>query len=418
MTALSPDPMAIGHIDGRTLTLSPRDDRFVQDPYALYERLHREAPAVMWAEYGHWCFAAHGDVTALLRDRRFGRQRVPGRFDPPRRGLENFDALERHSLLELEPPDHTRLRRLVNRAFVSRNVERLIPAIERRAHELLDAIPQGEPFDLSARYATPLPVETIALLLGVPASRCDALLDWSHAMVAMYQFDRTAETEATADRASRDFADMLRELIAERRHTPRDDLLTEMLVAADGDATLTEDEIVSTTVLLLNAGHEATVHQIGNAVRTLLTMPDGSDPRAMLGDDDSAARVVEECMRIDTPLHMFTRFALEDVTYEASGGETVRLARGDTIGLLLGAANRDPRRFPEPHRFEPTRERLDHVAFGGGIHFCIGAPLARLEMRIALRVLFDRLPKLRMVEMPRYADIYHFHGLERLVVRG
>ena len=403
-----------GHGVTRSVSIDPRDDRFVQDPYSAYARLHETGSTFFWQQYSHVCFASHADVTALLRDRRFGR-----RFEEPaeRPGLERFDAVEKHSLLELEPPEHTRLRRLVNRAFVSRRIDALAPVIERRSHELIDAMERrGGPVDLLETYATPLPVETIAMLLGVPLERTDDLLAWSHKMVAMYQFDRTAKKEAAADRAAAEFSDMLRGVIVGRRRAPTEDLLSGM-VAAASESDLSDDEIVSTAILLLNAGHEATVHQVGNAVKAFLF--DTSDPFDACywtGDAERCERAVEEAMRFDAPLHMFTRYVLEDVLWTASDGSQVPLSRGDTIGLMLGAANRDPEHFDQPNVFDPNRERIDHVAFGGGIHFCLGAPLARLEMRIALRVLFERLPQLRIVEMPRYADAYHFHGLERLMV--
>ena len=398
----------------QSLSIDPRTDSFVQNPYAIYDSLHSKGPAFFWREYRHVCFASHADVSALLRDRRFGRQ-----LDERERRttLKCFDRVEQHSLLELEPPEHTRLRRLVNRAFVSRRIEALAPLIERRAHELIDSMEQHDaPCNLLEAYATPLPVEMIATLLGVPLERTSDLLAWSHKMVAMYQFDRTAEKEAAADQAAAEFSDMLRGVIAERRRIATDDLLSAMVQAAD-ESDLSDDEIVSTAILLLNAGHEATVHQVGNAVKAFLYDTSGPfDAWYWTGDAERLERAVEEAMRFDAPLHMFTRYVLEDVLWTASDGSQVPLSRGDTIGLMLGAANRDPKHFDQPNVFDPTRERIDHVAFGGGIHFCLGAPLARLEMRIALRVLFERLPQLRIVEMPRYADAYHFHGLERLMV--
>lgn len=398
----------------KSVSIDPRDDRFIQDPYSSYAMLHREGPAFFWQEYEHVCFASHTDVSALLRDRRFGRQP----FERPLRlGLEHFDAVEKHSLLELDPPEHTRLRRLVNRAFVARRIEALAPTVERRAHELIDAMQQrGGPCDLLGAYATPLPVEMIATLLGVPLERTADLLSWSHAMVAMYQFDRTLEKESEANRAADEFGTLLRELITERRRAPTDDLLSGM-VAAVKESDLSDDEIVSTAILLLNAGHEATVHQVGNAVKVLLhAVSTGLDVQYWTSASDRCGRLVEEAMRFDAPLHMFTRYVLDDLIWTASDGTEVALSRGATIGLMLGAANHDPGRFSAPDVFDPTRERIDHVAFGGGIHFCLGAPLARLEMQIALRVLFERLPRLRIIEPPRYADAFHFHGLERLIV--
>jgi cytochrome P450 len=210
--------------------------------------------------------------------------------------------------------------------------------------------------------------------------------------------------------SARAFAEFIRHHAEERRKNPGDDLLGVLIAAHESGDRLSEDELVSSAILLLNAGHEATVHQTGNAVRAILKQ--GSDPRRFFTDDRLTAATVEECLRIDAPLHMFTRFAYEEV--EIADGVTIR--PGESVGLLLGAANRDPSAFEAPHEFRPGRTDQKNVSFGAGIHFCIGAPLARLEMQVALKVLFERLPGLRLAEEPRYRDSYHFHGLERLVV--
>ena len=392
----------------RRLDLDPRDDAFVQDPYAAYARVRPEAPAFFWEQYGFWCFASHAGVSALLRDRRFGRDalhvatRAELGWPEPDPRLEPFLALERGSMLDVEPPQHTRLRGLVNRAFVSREVDRQAPRIAALAHELIDRFPAGE-VDLLSAFATPIPLTLIAELLGVPTEHGPDLLAWSHAMVGMYQFGRNADVEAAAVAASEAFATFLGDLVAERRRAPREDLLTRLVTAEVDGERLTDGEIVGTAVLLLNAGHEATVHAIGNGVKALLETGVRPQPGA------HAAAVVEEALRYDAPLHLFTRFALEDLTYDG-----IDFRRGDKIGLLLGAANRDPARFPEPDAFRPERAPNPHVAFGAGIHFCLGAPLARLEMQVALPILFERLPGLSFAAPPRFRDTYHFHGLEEL----
>ena len=372
--------------------------------------MHARGASHVWSEYGHRCFNAHADVAALLRDARFGRPADPGASRAPRVGLERFDAVDALSLLELEPPHHARLRGRVNRSFVSRSIARLAPFIERRAHELIDGF-GADGVDLLEAYAAPLPVETIALHLGVPREDAVALLRWSHAMVAMYQFDVGGAVRARAEAATREFEDYLRRHLEARRAAPADDLLSALAVG--GEDALSDDEIVATAILLLNAGHEATVHQIGNAVRALLLHP---QPDGWWRDDDAVSRTVEEAMRFDAPLHLFTRHAYRDVEWTDADGRAVPIAAGETVGLLLGAANRDPRRYERPGAFDPARGRPDHVAFGGGIHFCVGAPLARVEMRIALRTLHERLPALRLAGAPRYADTFHFHGLEALPV--
>jgi cytochrome P450 len=323
--------------------------------------------------------------------------------------VKPFYDVEQHSLLELEPPDHTRLRTLINRAFVSRQVDRLAPRIEALAHELIDGFEPAGTVELIEAFATPIPVILIAELLGVPAAMAPQLLDWSHKMVAMYQFGRSYEIETAAVAATQDFVHFLRRYIAERRKAPADDLISHLIAAETEGKRLSEDELVSTCILVLNAGHEATVHAIGNAVKAILEHK--IDARACLNDSARAEGLIEEVLRFDAPLHMFTRYALENLDFRG-----VSLKKGDVVGLMLGAANRDPTRFEHPDTLDPTRPLNAHTSFGGGIHFCIGAPLARLEMRAALKVLFERLPRLQLSGKPVYRDAYHFHGVERLDV--
>ena len=392
----------------------PRAADFVQNPYPAYDRMRALGSAFRWTQYSHICAAGHGEVSGLLRDRRFGRSvlHVTSRkslgWPEPDPTLADFHAVERHSLLELEPPDHTRLRSLVTRAFVSRQIEKLRPGIETLAGELIDGF-AGSSVDLIEAYATPIPVRVIAALLGISADMAPRLLAWSHAMVAMYQFRRSAAEEVAANVAAGEFAAYIGTEIARRRTIPRDDLLTQLVTARIDGARLSEPEIVGTSILLLNAGHEATVHAIGNGVKAILQS--GLDPLELLRTPAAIAATIEEILRFDPPLHMFTRYALEPVEI---GG--VRLKVGDQIGLLLGAANHDPARYAAPHRFDPARDASGHVSFGAGLHFCLGAPLARLELEVALPVLLSRLPRMALVEPPIYRDTYHFHGLERLLV--
>ena len=392
----------------RRARLNPRDPDFVNDPYPAYASIREVAPAFFWEDYGFWCFARFADVSALLRDRRFGRKIVE-RLRGTKPHLAPFDALERHSMLELEPPDHTRLRNLVNRAFVSRRVEKLAPQIAGLAHERIDAFSSRRSADLVAEFANPVPVAVIAALLGVPSEMGPQLVDWSHRMVAMYQFGVTRAVEERAAEAARAFADYLRGFVRARRSDPGDDLVSQLLIAESDGGRLSEDELVATVILLLNAGHEATVQAIGNGVKTILDQR--VDARAAFATDGATLATVEELLRLDPPLHLFDRYALEDVEFAG-----VRLRRGEKIGLLLGAANRDPERFPNPDVFDPTRAPNAHLSFGAGIHFCVGAPLARLELAIALPILFARLPGLRSAGTSRYRDAFHFHGLEALRV--
>src|SRR5271166_55683 len=400
----------------RRVRLDPRDPAFFNDPYPAYSAIRAEAPVFFWEDYGFWCFAAHADVSALLRDRRFGRQilhvmsRAELGWPEPKAHLAPFEALERHSILEMEPPQHTRLRNLVNRAFVSRQVEKLAPRIAALAHERIDAFERDGSADLIEAFATPIPVAVIMDLLGAPREIGPQLLDWSHRMMAMYQFGVTRAVEDIAANAAREFADFMRGYARARRADLRDDLISQLLAAESEEGKLSEDELVTTCILLLNAGHEATVHAIGNAAKTILERR--LDPQDIFADAKTTEAAVEELLRLDAPLHLFTRYALDDV--EFSG---LRLRKGQKIGLLLGAANRDVARFADPDAFQPGRDPNPHVAFGAGIHFCIGAPLARLEMAVALPILFQRLPGLRFANRPRYRDAFHFHGLEALAAR-
>lgn len=380
----------------------PTDLAFVQDPYPFYDRLRAAGDLAWWDEYAMPCATSHRAVHAILRDRRFGREVPPELAPTIPDNLARFYKVEAHSMLELEPPRHTRLRGLVLRAFTSRRIKALEPEITALTHERIDAFPRDAPFDILTAFCQPIPVIVIARLLGVPDDMAPQLLRWSNAMVAMYQASRTRATEDAAAEAAADFSDFLRHYIDTRRNDPRDDLITHLIAAEEEGEKLSTDELITTCILLLNAGHEATVHTLGNGIKTLL------ETGTRLIDE----RAVEEILRYDPPLHMFTRHAYEEITlYD----HTFR--RGDQVALLLASANRDPDQWPEPDRFEPTRAVTQNTSFGGGLHFCVGAPLARLELQIALPILWDRCPTLRIAETPRYANTYHFHGLARLMVQ-
>jgi cytochrome P450 len=399
-------------LENHQLNLDPRDQSFVQDPYPFYAELRARARVFFWKELGHWCFAGYDDVNSLLRDRRFGRQILHlatreelGWPETPAH-LAPFHQFEKHSLLEIEPPVHTRLRGFINPSFLPRQIERIRPDVERLSHELVDRLSAQGSTDLIASFAEPVPVMVIARFLGVPDNMAPQILAWSHDMVAMYQARRDRAVEDRAVAATVAFSAYMRGLLAERRAAPGADFLSQLLTARDDDGTaLTEDELVTTAILLLNAGHEATVHSLGNGVQALLRHGKAS---VFLSDP---VRCSEEMLRFDTPLHMFKRYALEDLEYRG-----LRLRKGDQIGLLLASANRDEQKFPSADDFLPARHPNPHVSFGAGIHFCVGAPLARLEMQTALRVLFTRLPNLQLVGEARYRDTWHFHALESLPV--
>ena len=389
----------------KSLSQSPLDPAFVQDPYPFYETARSHGPFFHWADYDAIATPNAAACAAIFRDRRFGREAPAERAPKIPPHLAPFYAVEAHSMLELEPPRHTRLRGLVLRAFTSRRIQALAPEIAALSHQLIDAFPQGE-FDLLQHFAQKLPVIIIARLLGVPETMSDDLLHWSNAMVGMYMAGRDRAREDRAVAATEAFVAFMRSYIEARRAEPRDDLITALIAAEETGEKLSTDELITTCILLLNAGHEATVHTIGNGVKTLLETGNTITP-------ETAEACSEEILRFDPALHIFTRWAYEDV--EVMGQ---RFARGDQVSLLLAAANRDPGVWEDPASFHPSRSAKAHVSFGGGLHFCVGAPLARLELQIALPILFQRLPKLRLTTKPRYADVYHFHGLKSLMLRA
>jgi cytochrome P450 len=388
--------------EGAMLTFhqSPTDPAFVQNPYPFYDRARAGGDLSHWADYGLICATSHRAVGAILKDRRLGREAPPEHAPAIAPHTADFYGIEAHSMLELEPPRHTRLRGLVLRAFTSRRIAGMEAEITALSHQLIDGFPPGE-FDLIAAFCRPLPVIVICRLLGVPEARAEDLLAWSNAMVTMYQARRTRADEEAAAAATRAFTAFITRYLAEKRQNPADDLLTELLAAEDQGDRLSPQELISTVILLLNAGHEATVHTLGNGIRTLIE--NGFPP--------ITPACVEEVLRHDPPLHMFTRWVYEDCTLY---GHAFR--RGDRVACLLAAANRDPAAYPDPARFDPARSGPANVSFGAGIHFCVGAPLARLELMAALTVLRDRCPGLSLTAPPSYADLYHFHGLSQLKV--
>ena len=397
----------------RHVSLDGRNPAFYGNPNAAYAALHAHCPTFYWSEQKQWFFTGYDHVNALLRDRRFGRQilHIASREElglaEPMPHLASFDLSERYSLLEIEPPEHTRLRTLVNRAFVSRHVEKMKPELSELANRLIDGFAEKREVELLSAFADIIPVTMIARMIGIPEEMGPQLLAWSHAYVRMYMFGRTREQEEEAERAAKEFSDYVKTVIAERRAEPRDDLLTHMIHTEHKGQYLTEEELVSTTIVLLNAGHEATVHQIGNSVRIILDS--GCDPSELFRDEATTERTVEETLRIGAPVHIFQRWALEPAEIDG-----VSFKRGDKVSLILAAANLDPAKFTDPLAFRPDRNEAANLSFGAGIHFCIGAPLARLELNVVLPILFERLPGLKLSKTPVVKDVYHFHGLDRL----
>lgn len=384
---------------------NPTDPDFVQNPYDLYEEMRAQGDLVYWADYDMPVAVSAAAVDAILKSKTMGRAPPERRHIRP--GLEEFRRVDAHSLLELEPPDHTRLRRLVQHAFSTRRIAAMALDISTLTFELIEALPRIGQIDLIHRFCRPLPARVITRLIGLPDSDAKRLQSWSNAMVAMYQARRDATVEEDANAAARAFAAHVRAAIETKRAQPGADLLSDMIAVRDQGDHLSEDEMISTAILLLNAGHEATVHTLGNGVKTLL---ERKTPAAVL-EPTAVESTVEEILRYDPPLHMFTRFVYEDTDI---AGHTLKA--GTEVGCLLAAANRDPKVWPASRHFDTTRKVTRNASFGAGIHFCLGAALARLELQVALPALFTRCPHMKIVEPPRYSNTYHFHGLERLMV--
>jgi cytochrome P450 len=387
------------------------DPDVVADPYPAFAQARAVAP-VQWHEgLRLWLAFTHAESNAVLRDRRLGRiwrDREPGeRF-------ESFNLIHRNAILEMEPPDHTRLRRLISAAFARGHVERLRPWVNELAGRLVDRMVEmsggSEPVDLLAEMAEQLPVDVIAELLGVPEADRPLLRPWSNAIVKMYEYGRTAAVEEAAERAADQFVTYLRGLVAERRKNLGDDLVSHLVTVRDSEGDkLTEDELVTTCILLLNAGHEATVNVSGNGTLALLCHPD--QLRRLREDRALLPTAIEELMRFDSPLQLFERTATEDVEI---GGVTV--PRGQKIAALLGAANHDPAVFADPETLDVGRTDNPHISFGAGVHFCIGAPLARVELQASFGALLDRTSSLELGGEPVRRPEFVIRGLSTLPV--
>lgn len=378
----------------------PADPAFLADPYPEFARLRSSGGVHRHDGLGLAVAVSHEAASAVLRHRSLGRIWSDA---TPLEQFASFNMLHRNSLLENEPPAHTRLRRLVSRAFARGHVERLRPTVQALAGRMVDtlatAIEADGEADLLEHLAQPLPVAVIAELLGVPEEAGPQLVEWSNAIVKVYEYDLPADRRAEAERGAEAFAGYLRGLVDERADEPGDDLLSHLAVSE-----LTGDEAVATAVLLLMAGHEATVNVIANGVRALLTHRDQWD--LLVADPDLAPTATEELIRFDSPLQLFERTATADV--EIAG---VAVPEGTKIAALLGAAARDPEVFDAPDTLDITREKNPHLGFGGGIHYCLGAPLARIEIAAALEALVTRLPGLRFAREPRRRAEFVIRGL-------
>jgi cytochrome P450 len=387
------------------------DPEFVINPYPQLAELRAESGPVWHEESQLFLAAKYKDANQVLRTRTLGRI-----FSPrtPSADWETFNYLHSDSILDSEPPKHTRLRSLVTKAFNPKRIEELRPNVERITEELLDQIAQKSAgqghFDLITDFAEPLPVMVISELLGFPKSDEHLLRPWSQAIVKMYEPSPTDQERAEARQASNEFASYVHQLMVERQKNPGSDLISELALVEEQGEKLSATELIATCVLLLNAGHEASVNGFGNGMVAALEKPEqlallNSDPLGLAGT------AVDEFLRFDAPLHLFERTATEDTEI---GGVVV--PEGKKIAALLGSANRDAAIFENPDEMDLTRSPNPHIGFGAGIHFCIGAPLARMEMTTALPLLITSHPNLTLVGEPVRRPTFVLRGYESVKV--
>ena len=399
------------------IQFNPFDPSFRADPYGVYNRLREEEP-VHQSPLGFFVLTRYEDCANILRDPRSSNDFVNSAQAQQEAAKQGLDLQQiagegTRPFLFMDPPDHTRLRGLVSKAFTPRVVEGLRPRAQEIVDRLLDAaVARGE-LDVIADLAYPLPVTIISEMLGVPAEDHQVFQGWSREMARSLDPDFVLPPDVLErrQRASEEFAEYFRALIAKRRTDLREDLVSALISAEDGGETLSEDELLATCILLLIAGHETTVNLIGNGMLALLRHP---DQLALLRDDPSLIKTaVEELLRFDPPVQLTGRTAKEDIPLNEG-----LLPKGQQAILLLGAANRDPRQFADPDRLDIARAENRHLAFGMGIHFCLGAPLARIEGQIAIGEMARRFgsPELMAVE-PEYKENITLRGLASLPVR-
>jgi cytochrome P450 len=386
--------------------LNVNDPEFIRNPYPVLAELRALAKPVWHESMQLWLAATHADASAVLRSKTLGRIFTPHEPDDL---WETFNWLHADSIMENEGSKHTRLRTLVSKAFNRSQIERLAPRIDSIITELLDVCHDKKEFDLLADFAEPLPVRVIAELLGVSRSDENHLRPWSQAIVKMYEFDVTPDEEAHAEKAAREFADMITDMVEHRKAKPTSDLVSELAQVEDSGERLTLRELIATCVLLLNAGHEASVNAFGNGF--VAALDDGEASTLLRTQPRSIAETaVEEFLRFDAPLQLFERTAMSDT--EING---VVIKSGEKIAALLGSANRDEKVFDNPDTFNVSRTPNSHIAFGGGIHFCLGA-LARLEMNRSLPALFERFPSISIREIPEQRETFVLRGYKKILV--
>jgi cytochrome P450 len=391
------------------IEFNPMDPEFVADPYPMYQRLRTEDP-VHHSPMGFWVLTRYEDVVASLRDPRFLKEPMIAAV-MQRMGVQS--ATIGLSMLDRDPPDHTRLRGLASKAFTPKVVEALRPRVQEIVDGLLDRVERNGGMDLIEEFAYPIPVNVICEMLGVPVEDHERFKGWSLDLARgldSIMLGPESEVARRSGRAREGLTEYMRGLIAQRRAAPRPDLLSALIAAEEAGDKLSEPELVATSILLLVAGHETTVNLIGNGMLALLRNPD--QLRLLREQPPLIATAVEELLRYDGPVQRTARAAMEDVTFSG-----VTIPKGEIVMPFIGAADRDPAQFRDPERLDVTRTENRHVAFGLGIHFCLGAPLARVEGQIAINTLIKRLPNLALaVEHPEHRLSLTLRGLTALPV--
>jgi pimeloyl-[acyl-carrier protein] synthase len=395
------------------VAFDPTSSSFKRNPYPNYRALREKDPIHPSGLTSGWVMTRYDDIMEVFRDSRFGSDRTESpeiqNMPESRRG-PFFQWLEQ-SLLSLDPPDHTRLRGLVSKAFTPRSVAQMQPRIAEITNTLLDEVQDKGKMDLIRDLANPLPVIVIAEMLGVPPEDRTEFKAWSNDLGAGLDPFASDEIIAKADKSTIALQGYFKTLVEERRREPREDLLTALVQAEEDGETLNEDELYATAILLLGAGNETTTNLIGNGMNALLRHEE--QLQMLKADPSLIENAIEEMLRFDPPVQFTSRIAKEELVM---GGRTI--AKHQFVTLVVGAANRDPKYFPNPEHFNVNRS-LDHtLAFGHGVHFCLGAPLARLEARTAIPILLERMPELRMEPgPPAFRDTVVLRGLKRLPVR-
>ena len=407
------------------LHLPTENKEFIKNPYIKMAEF-RESTPVFWDEINDlFFFTRYKDVRSIQSTKSFGttfnhidgfeetikNQAIPITSTAYKRSdqfgtYENFWKSEEFSLLNLEGQLHKELRGLVAKAFLPRSVQQLLPFMEETSNELFNNL-KGTEFDMLKDYAQPYSVSIIGKLLGVPESDHLEFLDWSHKIVKMYDFEVSDENANNAEEAAKQFIEYTQNLLDKRREDPQDDMITRLSQVSEDNNFLTDDQIICTVILLLNAGHEATVNTLGNGLHALLTLEKSFEE--IKSETEDINDVVEELIRYDSPLQFFQRYALEDIEI---GGHNI--SKGSKVAILLGSANRDPRIFENPDQINFKREMKDHSSWGGGIHFCIGTHLAKLELGVSFNHILEK--QFSLIEEPSRTGAFGIRGFKNLLV--